>query len=432
MPCNPASLWPSLSLAATTCASQNPPSRDSIIAPRSPPEQSSSSSSLVSFTSADIFSPPQIPLPCTPPPRPPRPRDSLPNLRPTIILSPLAITPCVYQCPISAATPSPDCPHCPTSVSALPGSKTQGNGLSAENRYTSSPSDCIFRVVSTRGRNLPTRQSLTSIAPTSLGHPQRQRRAKHVSSPTPSPSKPSSFVPATVPSSPPSSVSEHVSQVVPENSHPISPPSYKAPSIRSAITVWPSSAENGADATLTVPIVSPHSGDSKDGPSPASQGAPAKQLWRCPVDFEHNRECDVLETSPLSTTYNSEHPHFWQKKSWQLWLVRYRRVLWMAGTMLMVVVAATAITGGVVWRLTLRESLHFLPCDGLLLKLIAHIVLFFALLALLSYVGKISETRAEYFSFPTGYPSSTVMSLYLIFASPPTVPWSPRNAVLLA
>ena len=42
---------------------------------------------------------PMMPAPCTPPPRPPRPKISLPNMRPTIILSPLAIQACTYRLP---------------------------------------------------------------------------------------------------------------------------------------------------------------------------------------------------------------------------------------------------------------------------------------------------------------------------------------------
>ncbi|KAJ4502151.1 hypothetical protein HRR83_007973 [Exophiala dermatitidis] len=34
-------------------------------------------------------------------------------------------------------------------------------------------------------------------------------------------------------------------------------------------------------------------------------------------------------------------------------VVRYRRLLWIVGTIVIVVVATTAITAGVVWRLTL-------------------------------------------------------------------------------
>ncbi len=75
--------------------------------PTNAPKQSLSFKSLrspkkcsTSSTSSSI-PPPQLPPPGSPPPpRPPRPKTSLPNLRPTIILSPLAIpSPCAFRIP---------------------------------------------------------------------------------------------------------------------------------------------------------------------------------------------------------------------------------------------------------------------------------------------------------------------------------------------
>ncbi|OCT52786.1 hypothetical protein CLCR_10584 [Cladophialophora carrionii] len=52
-------------------------------------------------SSASSIPPHQLPPPCSsPPPRPPRPKTSLPNMRPTVILSPQAISrPCILRLP---------------------------------------------------------------------------------------------------------------------------------------------------------------------------------------------------------------------------------------------------------------------------------------------------------------------------------------------
>ncbi|KAI1619576.1 hypothetical protein EDD37DRAFT_214064 [Exophiala viscosa] len=54
-----------------------------------------------SLKSSALPQPPIMPSPCTPPQRPPRPKISLPNMRPTIVLSPLAIPACIYRLPPS-------------------------------------------------------------------------------------------------------------------------------------------------------------------------------------------------------------------------------------------------------------------------------------------------------------------------------------------
>lgn len=245
-------------------------------------------SSTLSSSSSDVVTSLGSREPCTlpRPPRPPRPKTSLPNLRPTVILSPSVV-------PAKDCMPSFGCPlNTPRTISfsedvfaALPAS----HGL----RHA----DVDPKVKDIRSQNIW--DEFTS----DLLHP-------------------SSYL--TLPQ--PAQIGHGYIQRQDENSGPL------------------------------VMVHSPYASSRCLGTSLTSYCQEPKHL-----EFSSSTFAIASRNPPDRDNPENEHAQVdYNLTSLQAWFRRYRRFIWILGTILVILVASSVITGAIIWRLTTCELSYFI------------------------------------------------------------------------
>lgn len=265
-----------------------------------------SSLSSVTVTTPHIFqlySRPLISL--QPPVRPPRPKTSLPNLRPVTILSPITVPPPVYHLPM------PDCSAALRKTvsfsedvfAALPSYLGLDNEI---NSGAESPSakasrlECGGKGGKTSNRTGRTRRPQLRVKINDIGchqgHQGHGLEKNNGSGPSMSPHSP-----------------------------------YASSSILgTSMTCGYYQERKQPECSSWIPAASSANQDSPEQGHPEDNGEDFKEGTFTP---------------------------------WQAWLCRHRRILWMVGTIVFVLAAASSVTGAVLWRLTTCRcltSLHAL------------------------------------------------------------------------
>jgi hypothetical protein len=238
------------------------------------------SSTFSSSSSSDTVTAPESRQPCTlpPPPRPPRPKTCLPNLRPTVILSPSALPAKVYMPSYGCSLKSPKTISFSDDVfAALPAghgphhadADPEVQDISSRNIWDEFTSDLLYP---SSYPKLP--------RPAQIGHGYIQRQD--------------------------------------ENSGP------------SAI------------------VHSPYASSSCLGTSLTSYCQEPKHL-----EFSSSTCANASRNPPdRDNPENEQNPGGYNLTALQVWFPRYRRFIWILGAIVFVLVASSAITGAIIWRLT--------------------------------------------------------------------------------
>ncbi|OQV06214.1 hypothetical protein CLAIMM_10819 isoform 1 [Cladophialophora immunda] len=284
-----------------------------------------------SFSDSPVLTSPQVLLPRSPPPRPPRPKTSLPNLRPTVILSPLAIPPpCAYRLPTPIHCSRSDRfsddvfgslpEHLRTSLISLRGGEAQGSPCNAvpipSGNHSSLP---LSPNAATKGG-----QDFGDVLHAPLVPPEGQDQNRPTTnSSTLSIGKCCAFMPHKV------RAMDSFERAIHLCRHP-----------ETRVSVEP--------VMTYLPIA--NTASPRD--SPSSFSTPSKlESSTADAGQRHLEICHVSQHDARLQWDDQPLP-----KSWHVFVFRHRRLLRMVCTVLFVILASTAIAGGVIWKLTTLDQ----------------------------------------------------------------------------